>query len=474
MLFTRFLTPAYLALAAHASDGFYKMDFNLLHGEDLSSALSNFLVDIGKEFPVEDLFGRDSKDLPFAVSVANEQTFYVTNVTIGTPPVSVEVLLDSGSSDLWVMSSINPQCHSHGGDVDCDRYGTFNESASSTWQPNGENFSISYLDKTYARGAWGTDVVSLTPQLKLDNATFAVADDSDSNVGVFGIAYQVQESAQKKYTNIPALMKEQGLINKIAYSLYLGTSSDTSGTILFGGVDRAKYSGELVPIDITKDQNGNPHLLQIPLKSISAHIVNRGVPPPTPTSTATGNVPHIAATTGTPTEGKFVFDFGGFAFAANSTSIPGTPEPSASSSPILNNTVDFGNKPIIVDSGTTLTLLPNATLYELVQNIAPGAVYNENARGYIVPCGLKQKENYIKYDFNGQTTINVPFTDLVLEAGHDATGNLVCAFGIVPNDQPIVGSNFLRSAYAVFDLDDDTISLAQIKYTTSEHIRVIE
>ena len=35
------------------------------------------------------------------------------------------------------------------------------------------------------------------------------------------------------------------------------------------------------------------------------------------------------------------------------------------------------------------------------------------------------------------------------------------------NDANILGDNFLRSAYIVYDLDDNEISLAQVKYTSA-------
>ena len=41
------------------------------------------------------------------------------------------------------------------------------------------------------------------------------------------------------------------------------------------------------------------------------------------------------------------------------------------------------------------------------------------------------------------------------------------------SDYNILGDNFLRSAYIVYDLDDNEISLAQVKYTTASNIAAL-
>lgn len=432
MLFSRsffvaFAATAFASLPGHgSSDGFVKMEFDILKDLGLSTSLNDFVSNMLQK---NSIMTRDGKD--GQAQLTNEHTFYVSKVSIGTPATDVEVLLDTGSSDLWVMSSKNPHCKDNGGEIDCNQYGTYDETKSSTFKNNHTDFHIQYLDETYANGTWGTDTVSLTDSLKLKDASFAVAEDSDSNVGVFGIGFIALESGDEKYLNVPALMKEQGLIKKVAYSLYLGSMESNKGNILFGGIDHAKYSGELKEIDISK-QDGDYPYLQIPLTQIT---VLKG---------------------DTISKSHLVKDFSSlFSKRAN------------------NQTIDTKSAPALLDSGTTLSLLPDDIMKLLIQDIDPDAAYNTGAGGYIVNCTLASPDNTVTFTFDGEKDIVVPMTDLIMQQGSSGTGGNECMLGLVPGSMLILGDNFLRSAYSVFNLDDKTISIAQLKNSNDENIQVI-
>lgn len=87
-------------------------------------------------------------------------------------------------------------------------------------------FNISYIDQSQVKGDYFTDV------LKLGNATlknFTMGLGKDVNTtgpiqGVFGIGYSDNESKDKKYSNFPQALVEQGVINSSAYSLWLDDS----------------------------------------------------------------------------------------------------------------------------------------------------------------------------------------------------------------------------------------------------------
>lgn len=487
----RFHIPVFLAslaaTVAHGTDGFVKMDFDILQDLKASTSLNDLVATLIQKAGVQKLSGFAARD---KVPLTNERTFYVSKLSIGSPVSEVQVLLDTGSSDLWVMSSENPYCTSNGGSIDCDQYGTFNETASSTFKNNQTNFHIQYLDDTFANGTWGTDDISLTDSLKLQNASFAVAEVSDSNVGVFGIGFIALESGKEKYLNVPALMKEQGLIKKVAYSLYLGSMESNQGNILFGAIDHAKYSGELKSIDISK-QDGQYPYLQIPLTEIS---VQKGS-----ASKKAFNMKNFSYSKRDLNDvlGEFEASVNGGATGSQSDSQPdstmdiptashteanplstaeGSSAPTSSSSPDSsesNSTINTNSAPALLDSGTTLSLLPQEIMDQVIKAIDPLATYNAAGGGYLVNCTLALPLNTVTFTFDGEKDIVVPMTDLIMARGSSGTGGQTCLLGLIPGKLLILGDNFLRSAYSVFNLDDKTISIAQLKFSKDEKIEVI-
>lgn len=448
------LIPALLATPILCSDGFYKLDFDVRKGFNLTEVVDNFFKGIGDAIDdtldgVGDLLDKRDNGSQ-QVPLTNERAFYITTLKIGSDSSEVKVLLDTGSADLWVMSSKNSYCTENGGSMNCDQYGTYNEDNSTTFNKNDTEFSIQYLDQTFAKGTWGQDTIELTSSLILKEGNLAVADETDSNVGVFGIGYKSLESAQDKYDNIPIQMKQQGFIEKVCYSLYLTPAESEKGSILFGGVDHAKYTGELVKFDIVPI-NGVVRHFQIPLNDLTVNLI-------TPVQSAT----------------------------TTATTLVSSPSPHPTIA-LIDDTINqlFGNNKRddnvialntdgLFDSGTTLTYLPQAAVDSLISKIAPGASYNSNLGGYQVPCSLRQEGNSVSYNFDNKKSIEVPLSDLVMIAGRDSMNQQQCMLGVVANDDhTILGDNFLRSCYTLFDLEDNTVSIAQMKYSDDEDIEVI-
>jgi hypothetical protein len=207
-------------------------------------------------------------------TLTNADVFYYINITIGTRPREFAVLLDTGSSDLWVISAVDTwDC---AGPIGCD-FGVYDQNESSTYALLASNgFSIAYGDDTQISGdfitddvGFGREVVVKNQQMGLANLTYG------SIVGVMGVGLDVNEAnatfnGGPVYSTIIDELQSQGFINAKAYSLWLDDLESNTGSILFGGVDRSKYLGELIALPIQPDvYSGNLTSFTVSLTGIS-------------------------------------------------------------------------------------------------------------------------------------------------------------------------------------------------------------
>lgn len=204
-------------------------------------------------------------------NLENQRFFYTTNCEVGTPAQKVNLLLDTGSSDTWVFgpqttdSSFMGQIASLFGGQQGPSTTIFDPSKSSTFKKNDTQLRITYGIGN-VQGNWGMDKFSIAGTT-LDNLSIGVATQaSQINQGIIGIGRKQAESTLKTsgaYNNLPWQLKQEGKIRTAAYSLYLNDINAGSGTILFGGIDHGKYTGELVNLDIS-----HPRHLAVQLQGI--------------------------------------------------------------------------------------------------------------------------------------------------------------------------------------------------------------
>lgn len=157
-----------------------------------------------------------------AQTLDNFQSLYFANITLGTPPQTLRMHIDTGSSDLWCNSPRSSLCTTRF--RKCAVSGTYDSTASSTYKLVNNNFNISYMDGTGALGDYVTDSISIGSQTITD-FQFGVGTRSSSPEGVLGIGYSINEAQVNRgrgrpYGNLPQRMVDDGLTKSNAYSKF--------------------------------------------------------------------------------------------------------------------------------------------------------------------------------------------------------------------------------------------------------------
>jgi Eukaryotic aspartyl protease len=136
---------------------------------------------------------------------------------------------------------------------------------------------------------------------------------------------------------------------------------------------------------------------------------------------------------------------------------------------------------VLLDSGTTLMYLPYEIATSIYQRLRASI---DTSTGHVigyVDCGLAKQDNTMDLFFSG-VKISVPYNEIVLPSNApDGSsvqfddGSPACILGISPSEGPVVlGDTFLRSAYVVYDLANNQISMAQTNFnSTTDNIREI-
>ncbi|MCJ1403778.1 hypothetical protein MMC11_007001 [Xylographa trunciseda] len=329
---------------------------------------------------------------------------YYANVSVGKPAQNVALQVDTGSSNLWINSATSTFCSQAG---TC-AYGSYDVNASSTSQYVNSKFNVTYIGANGASGDFVTD------NFQIGNSTvnglqFGIGNNSTTPQNVWGIGYgNANElvSAAFQYPNTPLQMVKNGLINAPAYSLYLNDLKSRTGSILFGGVDTACYQGELQSVPVIP-YNGNYTILQVTLNSVN--------------TTTGGNL--------------------------NTTSSTDLPQIA------------------VLDSGASAVLLPTDIAQQIWSTF--GVTYSNANRQATCPCSIANSTGTVDFGFSG-IKISVPVSEFVREFRGDAAPSPgTCLFDVQPlltsgSYAPIIlGDPFLRSAYVVYDLGNNEISMAQ-------------
>ena len=177
---------------------------------------------------------------------------YFSEITLGTPPQTFKVVLDTGSSNLWVPST-------HCSSIACFLHAKYDSSASSSYKENGTEFKIQYGSGSL-EGIISQDVMTIG-DLKVKKQDFAESTKEPGLAfafgkfdGILGLAYDtiaVNHVVPPFYQMI-----NQGLLDSPVFGFWLGDTAAGEGApggeATFGGIDENHYDGKITYVPVRR------------------------------------------------------------------------------------------------------------------------------------------------------------------------------------------------------------------------------
>ncbi|XP_047927138.1 pepsin B-like [Anser cygnoides] len=176
---------------------------------------------------------------------------YFGKISIGTPPQNFLVLFDTGSSNLWVPSTLcqTPACRNHA---------KFNPRASSTFINNSRTYSLSYGSGSLTV-MLGYDTLQIQ-SIKVRNQEFGLSKSEPSLPfyyaqfdGILGMAYP-SLAVGGTPTALQGML-QQNQLTKPIFSFYFSRhpTYNYGGELILGGMDRRLFTGEIAWAPVTQE-----------------------------------------------------------------------------------------------------------------------------------------------------------------------------------------------------------------------------
>ncbi|KAK7977941.1 Acid protease [Apiospora saccharicola] len=346
---------------------------------------------------------------------------FTVKISMGNPPQDLVLKVDSASAETWAFGP--NACSAWDSCVG----GEFKPADSKSYVniSSYPEFKISYVDGAKIQGQYFADDLKVG-NMVLKNITMAVAKTANGiSRGIIGVGFPADAGPHGSSWEYPTIMDElvlQGKIQRRSYSLYMDGVDATTGSLLFGGYDRANFEGELKTLPISRK------FTDPVVQWDSLRVTNKS--------------------------GTF-----------NATS--------PSEFPAYAN----------LDLGASFLHIPQNAFKVLVESV--GSKYDSTSDRYDVDCDLGKKHpGSLDFVFGGNGTnpvnVSVPFSDLAVTYVDASTGKTSmkngkpsCRLGVgvcenTKTGKCGFGDTFLRSVYVVYDLDHYEIRMAPIKHKATE------
>lgn len=186
-----------------------------------------------------------------AIDQDGQDFSYFAVAQVGSQKQEMWLLLDTGGTNTWIFSS---DCSSKA----CKQHNTFDEGASDSVNMSTTTWNVGYGTGTVS-GALGDDIFSIAG---LDvNMTLGMANKASDDFlsypmdGILGLS-RTNDTGYGGSTFMDVVQKA-GLLksNIVGFSLSRGSDKGKDGVITFGGVDKAKLSGNVTYTETVSSSN---------------------------------------------------------------------------------------------------------------------------------------------------------------------------------------------------------------------------
>ncbi|KAI1178586.1 secreted aspartic proteinase precursor [Nemania sp. FL0916] len=208
-------------------------------------ALPDGLARTVAKFDASRLAARDSGSVETTPEQYDIQ--YLTPVQIGSPPQTLHLDLDSGSSDLWVFSTETPSTSVSGQTLYDPK------KSNSSQKVDGASWHITYGDKSSSSGDVYHDTVKVggitVKGQAVESATQVSAQFTrdSNNDGLLGLAFSTLNTVTPK----PELTWFDNAAKTLDAPVWAADLKyHKPGTYDFGKIDKSKYTGEIAYVDV--------------------------------------------------------------------------------------------------------------------------------------------------------------------------------------------------------------------------------
>ncbi|KAL9560128.1 hypothetical protein MBANPS3_000092 [Mucor bainieri] len=382
---------------------------------------------------IPSLVRRKSKFISSATNapVYNMRTEYMATVHIGTPAQAFNVILDTGSSDLWIPSK------------SCSKnlcpYNAFDPKKSSTYKDLDQPFDILY-GTAYAVGEYGSDSVALSG-VTVAHQQFAIVNDTRGLYpsttgsttqpdGILGLGYPGLTTGESNYNPLLFNMVKQKLIPKPVFSFSMGgkmANIGWTGELTLGGANPDKYTGDIKYVPVIPESQNDPYEWW--------QSYGQGI------TVVSGN-------------GTVAADI----------------------------QLEQGRLTVF-DSGTTLTYVDMSFAKKILSSITGQTTFTvtPNAGIFVMDCKYKTTAARVHLALSHKTNnaidkspliIDVPASSLVIPLDtEDIATAKICGWGIVgtaDDSEFLIGQSLLRNTYLTFDMEKNQIGFSASSDTNTK------